>query len=186
MWGAIRYLLMAIASPLGSALADRLPRKLVLVAARPAPAPCSSQWPRSRVLLDGPAWAGLRAGHAGLSSSAASSGPAQMALMPSLTNRPEELTAANGTASTIESLAFFVGPAARRELVAVDHVETVFLLNAATFLVSAGALVLGHPPRRPRRPRGRRSADGRRRRSRVCSRRWPPASRRSGHDRTFS
>ena len=33
------------------------------------------------------------------------------ALLPQLVTRPEELTAANGTFSTIESLAFFVGPA---------------------------------------------------------------------------
>ena len=37
--------------------------------------------------------------------------PAQMAWMPSLADSPEELTASNGASSTIESLAFFVGPA---------------------------------------------------------------------------
>ena len=68
-----------------------------------------------------------------------------MAWMPSLTRRPEELTAANGASSTIESLAFFVGPALGALLVSTTSVEVVFLLNAATFLLSA-VLVWGiHP-----------------------------------------
>ena len=68
-----------------------------------------------------------------------------MAWMPSLTRRPEELTAANGASSTIESLAFFLGPALGALLVSTTSVEVVFLLNAATFLLSA-VLVFGiHP-----------------------------------------
>ena len=37
--------------------------------------------------------------------------PAQTALMPSLAHEPRELIAANAVSSTLESLAFFVGPA---------------------------------------------------------------------------
>ena len=77
--------------------------------------------------------------------------PAQMAWMPSLTSRPEELTAAKGTSSTIESLAFFVGPALGALLVTTTSVEVVFLLNAATFVLSAFLVwgirpIAGPPP----------------------------------------
>jgi MFS family permease len=140
VWGAIRFVLMAIASPLGSALADRLPRKAVMVAADLARAVAVVA---ATLCL----WAGTPAWPIFVLATAASLlgcvfRPAQMALLPSLTDRPEELTAANGTASTIESLAFFVGPAIGATLVAVTNVETVFLLNAATFVVSA-LLVMG-------------------------------------------
>ena len=68
--------------------------------------------------------------------------PAQRALVPSLANGPGELTASNGTSSTLESLAFFVGPAIGALLLGVADVAVVFLLNAATFVWSA-AFVLG-------------------------------------------
>ena len=68
-----------------------------------------------------------------------------MAWMPSLTTKPEELTAANGASSTLESLAFFIGPALGALLVTVTNVPTVFVLNALTFVLSA-VIVLGiHP-----------------------------------------
>ncbi len=54
----------------------------------------------------------------------------------------KELTAANGVGSTLESLAFFAGPAIAGFLPAVADVATVCTLNAATFLLSA-VLVLG-------------------------------------------
>jgi hypothetical protein len=56
--------------------------------------------------------------------------------MPALANHPEELTASNGTASTLESLSFFLGPSLGALLLVVADVETVFLVNMATFLVS--------------------------------------------------
>jgi MFS family permease len=120
VWGAIRFVLMAIASPLGSALADRLPRKAVMVAADLARAVAVVA---ATLCL----WAGTPAWPIYVLATAASLlgcvfRPAQMALLPSLTDRPEELTAANGTASTIESLAFFVGPAIGATLVAVTNV----------------------------------------------------------------
>ena len=62
--------------------------------------------------------------------------------MPSLANRPEELTASNGATSTLESLAVFVGPAIGALLIGVTSVPVVFLVNAATFLWSM-VLVLG-------------------------------------------
>lgn len=62
--------------------------------------------------------------------------------MPALANRPEELTASNGTPSTLESLAFFLGPAIGALLLGVADVPVVFLVNSCTFVWSA-LFVLG-------------------------------------------
>lgn len=67
--------------------------------------------------------------------------PAQAALLPSLARTPGELTAANVASATVESIAIFIGPALGGVLLAVSNVETVFAVNAATFVWSA-ALVL--------------------------------------------
>jgi predicted MFS family arabinose efflux permease len=63
--------------------------------------------------------------------------PAVAALMPTLVKEPEELTAANGAASTIESLAFFLGPAIGALLLSAFNVPVVALLQALTLLWSA-------------------------------------------------
>jgi MFS family permease len=135
IWGAVRLLLMAVAAPLGSILADRLPRKAVLIGSDLVRATlvCTAA---AMLIVDAPAMAILA-----VATLTALIGcvfrPAQMAWMPSLTTKPEELTAANGASSTIESLAFFLGPALGALLVISTSVQTVFFLNAATFLLSA-------------------------------------------------
>ena len=143
IWMAVRYLLMAIVSPLGASLADRLPRKLVLIGSdlvRAALAVIAA----IALFTDAPD-AVIIVVATVLSLVGCIFRPAQMAWMPSLTRRPEELTAANGASSTIESLAFFLGPALGALLVTATSVQVVFLLNAATFLLSA-LLVWGiHP-----------------------------------------
>ena len=143
IWMAVRYLLMAIVSPIGASLADRLPRKTVLIGSdliRAALAVVAGV----ALLVDAPDAVILVVATV-LSLIGCIFRPAQMAWMPSLTRRPEELTAANGTSSTIESLAFFLGPALGALLVTTTSVQVVFLLNAATFLVSA-VLVWGIRP----------------------------------------
>ncbi|PKW25706.1 MFS transporter [Phycicoccus duodecadis] len=135
IWGAVRLLLMAFASPLGSMLADRLPRKRVLITSDVLRA-LLAVLATLGLLTDAPAALVLVLATL-LSLVGCVFRPAQMAWMPSLTRRPEELTAANGASSTIESLAFFLGPALGALLVSTTSVEVVFLLNAATFLLSA-------------------------------------------------
>ena len=81
--------------------------------------------------------------------------PAQSALLPVLVRTPSELTAANVTSSTLESIGTFLGPALGGLLLAVTNAETVFAANALTFLWSA-FLVLGL--RRYEEPRERPSA----------------------------
>ncbi len=62
---------------------------------------------------------------------------AQAALTPSLCGSPTELTAANAVASTIESLAVFLGPALSGVLLAVASTGAVFVVTAAMLVVSA-------------------------------------------------
>ena len=145
IWGAVRLALMAFGAPLGSTLADRLPRKHVMIATDLIRA----------VLVTGAAlclfWDAPDATIYVLATLAAVAGapfrPAQMAIMPSLANDADELTASNGASSTIESLAFFVGPAIGALMLTVTGIAEVFLLNAVTYVLSA-LLVLGVKPAR--------------------------------------
>ena len=135
IWGTVRLILMAVVTPFASTLADRFPRKrvmvtsdvirggLVLLAAiliwRDAPVIVVFVLATCTALVAAP----FR--------------PAVAALLPKLVNTPEELTAANGASSTIESLAFFVGPALGGLLLTTTSVEVVVAFNALTFLWSA-------------------------------------------------
>lgn len=78
--------------------------------------------------------------------------PAQAAMTPALAQSPRELTAANAVASTIESLAVFVGPALAGLLLGVTSTGTVFLVNVGFVLLSS-LFVIRLPRSRPRRER---------------------------------
>jgi MFS family permease len=82
--------------------------------------------------------------------------PAQAALMPSLVDSPEELTAANVVGNTISSLGMFAGPALAGVLLALSGPAAVFALNGALFIWSVIFIAQvprdRHPPR-PERPR---------------------------------
>ncbi|HET7357216.1 MAG TPA: MFS transporter [Nocardioidaceae bacterium] len=140
IWTAVRLTLLAFGSPFGAMIADRVPRRTVMVAADlgraalvVAAAVC--------LFLDLPAaTVFVLATVTSLVTTAFR--PAQHALMPSLANRPEELTASNGATSTLESLAVFVGPALGALLIGVASIPVVFLVNAASFVWSM-LLVLG-------------------------------------------
>ncbi|HET7351489.1 MAG TPA: MFS transporter [Marmoricola sp.] len=140
IWLAIRYTLMAVTAPFSAAIADRMSRKLLMVIADLV-----------RAVLVGAAAACLFLGLPPapvfvLATMTALLGTpfmvAQRSMLPTLAERPEELTAANGVASTIESLAFFAGPALGAFMLGFTTVQAVFLLNVATFLWSM-VLVLG-------------------------------------------
>ncbi len=82
--------------------------------------------------------------------------PAQAALLPSLVETPDELTAANLVGNTISSVGMFAGPALGGILLAVSTPSAVFALNAALFLWSAAFVVRvprDAPPQRAERPK---------------------------------
>jgi MFS family permease len=135
----IRWLPAAIASPFAAILGDRYPRVLVMLgsdllraAGLATMAVC--------VLTDAPVGVVyVLAGTVAVINTAFH--PAESALLPSLAKTPEELTAANVSSSTIESLGFCVGPALGGVLLAVSSVWVVFIVTAALFLWSALMLV---------------------------------------------
>ena len=72
---------------------------------------------------------------------------AQAALTPTLAATPSELTAANAVSSTVESLAFFLGPAIAGLLLAVTGVDVVLALAAAMFGIASLVILRLHAPR---------------------------------------
>jgi MFS family permease len=158
VFGTVKLGVSALGAPFTSALADRIPRRTLMVGCDLLRAVVVSV-AAALVEWDGPELAVFAlAVVAGLAGTAFR--PAQLALTPSLVEEPDELTAANGVASTIESLAFFVGPALGGVLLGVADVATVFLLNALTFVWSA-VLVAGVRPGPTSAPaRGRAPDDG--------------------------
>lgn len=136
-WGA-----GAIAAPWLSVLADRGSRRQVMLAAD-----------LSRAALIGTI-AVLAFAHTGyapvfvlavLSTSISSVFvPAQGALMPTLVETPDELTAANAVMNSVSSIGMFAGPAIGGLLLALSGPGAVFVLTAGTFVWSALCL-LGIP-----------------------------------------
>jgi MFS family permease len=128
---AVRLAVMALATPFVSTFADRYSRKRVMIY---SDLYCA--------ILIAAATACLYAGTPALpifalavltSFGGSSFRAAQGAITPQLASTTEELTASNGTSSTLESLAIFVGPAIGAGLLAVADVEIVFLVNVASF-----------------------------------------------------
>jgi MFS family permease len=135
LWGTVRLLLMAVVTPFASAIVDKVSRKGVMI---------TTDLVRASLVLGAAALIWTDAPDLTvyvIATLAAVAGtpfrPAVSALLPRLVTRPEELTAANGTFSTIESLAFFVGPAIGGILLGFAEVPVVIVLNAVTFLWSA-------------------------------------------------
>lgn len=150
IWSAIRMALLAFSSPLGATLADRYPRRAVMIGADAVRASLVVLATVCLFLDLHPGFVFVLATATSVVSTAFR--PAQRALMPSLANKPEELTASNGTASTLESLSFFIGPSLGALLLIVADVEVVFLLNAATFVVSMLLLTRVRVPQRAADP----------------------------------
>jgi MFS family permease len=135
VWAAVRLGLAAVATPFGAVLADRYPRIAVMVASDLLRATLVLSV-AAVLVLDGPS-AAVYVLATAASLAGAAFRPAQLALLPSLVRSPSELTAANGVGSTLESLAFFVGPAIGGLLLTVASIPVVLVVNAATFLWSA-------------------------------------------------
>jgi MFS family permease len=144
--GVLRLIPAAVAAPLLSTLADRMRRERVMI---------SSDLLRAALMVaagaviavDGPAPV-VYAIIVVATIAGTVFRPAQAALLPSLVRDPRELSAANVVASTVESVGSFAGPAVGGLLLAFTNPETVFMVNALSFVWSA-ALVAGVHSEKP-------------------------------------
>jgi MFS family permease len=135
--GLVRLLPAAIVAPFAASLGDRFRRErflfaMALTGAAALAGSAAAAFAGSEVLVF------ALAAVVGLS--ATLTRPALQALLPSLARTPEELIAANGATSTIESLGTLAGPVVAGVLVAVSDVWVVFALAAAVLLVGAALL----------------------------------------------
>lgn len=136
----IRILPAALAAPFLGALADRHPRRTVMVISDLVRA-ASLAVAGAAIAIDLPAAVVLTVvAVAGIAASTFY--PSLSALMPSLTKTPEELTAANVTTSAIDGIGMFVGPALGGVLLVATSPQAVFFWTVACLLWSA-ALVSG-------------------------------------------
>jgi len=151
--GLARWLAAAVVAPFASLLGDRYDRRLVMV--------CSDL---ARVVLIGGAAAAVYMGSAPVvvyilaalvGVAATAFRPAEAALVPTLARTPEELTAANVSASTIESIGMFGGPAIGGLLLAATGPATVFLVTAGLLVCSAALLIGVRPVAEPEPPEER-------------------------------
>jgi MFS family permease len=133
--GLVRWLPSAFASPLAAILGDRFPRVRVMLTSDLLRAVALGGM-AALVVTDAPA-AAVYVLAAAVAVIGTAFHPAQSALLPSLARTPEELTAANVSSSTLESLGFCVGPALGGLLLAFSPIWVVFVITAGTFLWSA-------------------------------------------------
>jgi MFS family permease len=147
--GLIRTVPAAISAPFVGLLSDRYARERIMLIA---------QVGRLLTLLlsaaalagEAPAWV-IFAGAGVMTILGTAIKPAQAALLPSLASTPEELTAANVTFSSVESISLFAGPALGGLLLAVTDESVVFLIAAAgaAFAAFLVAGVRTEPAARP-------------------------------------
>jgi MFS family permease len=135
--GLVRVLPSAFAAPFVAYLADRYPRRRVLVVAGAAEG-IGVGLTALTVAAEAPSFL-VYALTAVVQVATTAAVPTRAALMPSLARSPEELTAANVAATTIDSVGSFAGPALGGVLIAVAGVDAVLALVTAAF---AGAVLL--------------------------------------------
>jgi MFS family permease len=135
----LRLVPAAIATPFASVLGDRYSRARVMLGSNASRFVFAAAIPPA-VLAGASSWVVY-----GLSIGVAVCGtafrPAQVASFPSLVETPQELTAANVVASTIEGIGFFLGPAVAGLLLAVSGVNAVFWFVAVLFGISTVVLL---------------------------------------------
>jgi len=141
----IRAIPAALTGPFVASLGDRLPRERVMLAADLGRAALCAVIAIA-VLSHGPAWiVFVVAGFGPILAMAFH--PAEAALLPQLARSAEELSAANVSASTIESIGAFAGPALGGVVLAAWGIGAAFVVTVATFLWSALMVARLTPPR---------------------------------------
>jgi len=133
--GLARWLAAAVASPFAAILGDRYDRRWVMAGSDLARAALIAGASLAVFAGSPPIVIYVLAGLVSVASTAFR--PAEAALIPSLARTPEELTAANVAASTIESVGIFAGPAIGGLLLAAAGTGVVFLVTAGAMLWSA-------------------------------------------------
>jgi MFS family permease len=133
--GLARWLAAAVASPFAAILGDRYDRRWVMAGSDLARATLIAGASLAVFAAAPPIVIYVLAGLVSVASTAFR--PAEAALIPSLARTPEELTAANVAASTIESVGIFAGPAIGGLLLAAAGTGVVFLVTGAAMLWSA-------------------------------------------------
>jgi len=143
----LRMVPAAILAPFLATLADRFPRRLVMVV---------SDVVRAVLMLaaaaviagDGAAWIV----YAIVTVSQIAGTPfssARAALVPQLVRTPAELTATNVASGTLENVGSFLGPAIGGLVLAATNAEVVFALNGASFVWSAMLVLMIRVDERP-------------------------------------
>lgn len=127
---AARFVIAAVAGPIGGTIADRMSRRTFMLASDAARAVLVAAAAVCVTLgLDAAVYVfALLAVIAGAPFRAAQAG-----LVPQLVSSPEELTSSNAVASNIENVVIFAGPALGALLVGAFGIEVAFWLNVATF-----------------------------------------------------
>ncbi len=144
--GAARVLPYLVLSVPAGIVADRLDRRLILLSTDVARGLLMIVI-AGIVALGGPVWLviGLAIGGTCF---ATFFGPAIGAYLPSLVDDEDQLGPANSAWSTLDNLAFMIGPAVAGLLIAAGGLILAFLLNAASFAVIA-VVLYRLPPNRP-------------------------------------
>ena len=142
----VRMLAAALTTPFTSALADRYPRKFVMAGSNLLTAGmiaiiavAVNQGANLAVLC---VLTGIAAVFAGPFR------PTQQAILPSLARTPEELTAANAVATTIEAVSIFLGPGIGGILLGVSGPTVTFGFTCAGLLWAALLVLTVHEPPR--------------------------------------
>ena len=133
-----RMIPAALVSPFTATLADRYPRRLVMLSTDLLRAAITAAAAASIWLDLPPATVFVLTGILLLVSTAFE--PAKNALLPDLAPDPAQLTASNVVTNTFESVSMFAGPALGGLLLAVGSVPLVFVVSAGLLLASATLL----------------------------------------------
>lgn len=145
--GFLRWTAAAVAAPFTGLLGDRLARTRVMVASDAVRAVALAA-AAAAAAADLPYVVYALAVIVSVASTAFR--PAQAALVPGLARTPEELTGANVTATTIESVGIFAGPALGGLLLAASTSAVVFAVTAGAMVWSALLVVrISEPAREP-------------------------------------
>ena len=142
---AARFIAVAIAGPLGSVIADKVPRRTFMVATDVVRAILVSIG-ALLIATDGPPLLVYVLGVV-VAVVGAPFRSAQVGLIPQLVDRPDELTASNAVSANLENIAVFLGPALGALLVGRFDITTAIWVNVATYVWSI-LLVFGVRPRK--------------------------------------